>query len=151
MKPVLVPTDEPLPIAKPELSTAQWLKRHFFDDDFLQFSSDVHAITVNPIFHFQRTYLRNDKEAELAYFKRKYPKADNDGDMFYFLNTRGFEAFGRLGKKIYFNTEFYENQARYTRYEDSIINVMRGIPGQISISPSPSATAKTPSVRVTGR
>ena len=130
MKPVLVPTDEPLPIAKPELSTAQWLKRHFFDDDFLQFSSDVHAITVNPIFHFQRTYLRNDKEAELAYFKRKYPKADNDGDKFYFLNTRGFEAFGRLGKRIYFNTEFYENQARYTRYEDSIINVMRGIPGQ---------------------
>ena len=71
VKPVLVPTDEPLPIAKPELSTAQWLKRHFFDDDFLQFSSDIHAITINPIFHFQRTYVRTDKEAELAYFKRQ--------------------------------------------------------------------------------
>lgn len=130
VKPVLIPSDEPLPIEKEPLTTGQWLKTHFFDDDFLQFSSDVHAITVNPIFHFQRTYLRNDKEAELAYFKRRYPKANNDGDKFYFLNTRGFEAFGRLGKRIYFNTEFYENQARYTSYEDSIINVMRGIPGQ---------------------
>lgn len=130
VKPVLVPTDEPLPIAKPELSTAQWLKRHFFDDDFLQFSSDIHAITINPIFHFQRTYVRTDKEAELAYFKRQYKNGEHNGDKFYFLNTRGFEAFGRLGKKIYFNTEFYENQARYPRYEDSIINRMRGIPGQ---------------------
>lgn len=130
VKPVLIPSDEPLPIEKEPLGTAKWLRTHFFEDDFLQFSSDVHAITVNPIFHFQRTYVRSDKEGEAAYFKRKYPKADNDGDKFYFLNTRGFEAFGRLGKRIYFNTEFYENQARYTRYEDSIINVMRGIPGQ---------------------
>nr|MCR5454975.1 hypothetical protein [Bacteroidales bacterium] len=130
VKPVLAPTERPLPLPKEDLSTAQWLRRHFFEDDFLRFSSDVHEITVNPIFHFQRTYLRNDKETELAYFKKRYKNADNEGDKFYFLNTRGFEAFGRLGKKIYFNTEFYENQARYTRYEDSIINVMHGIPGQ---------------------
>ncbi len=130
VKPVLIPSDEELPIVKEPLGTARWLRTHFFDDDFLQFSSDVHTITVNPILHFQRTYVRTDKDGELAYFKRQYPKADNDGDKFYFLNTRGFEAFGRLGKRIYFNTEFYENQARYPRYEDSIINVMRGIPGQ---------------------
>ena len=130
VKPVLIPSDEPLPIEKEPLGTAKWLRTHFFEDDFLQFSSDIHTITVNPILHFQRTYVRSDKEGEAAYFKRQYPKADNDGDKFYFLNTRGFEAFGRLGKRIYFNTEFYENQARYPRYEDSIINVMRGIPGQ---------------------
>ena len=129
VKPVLRPSDEPLPIEKEPLPIGKWLKTNFFDDDFLQFSSDIHAITVNPIFHFQRTYIRNDKEAERAYFQRRYKDTDDD-DKFYFLNTRGFEAFGRLGKRIYFNTEFYENQARYTRYEDSIINVMRGIPGQ---------------------
>lgn len=114
VKPVLVPRDAQLPLPKEDLSAGQWLKRHFLDDDFLRFSSDVHEITVNPIFHFQRTYNRTDK----------------DDDKFYFLNCRGFEAFGRLGKKIYFNTEFYENQARYTGYEDSIINIMHGIPGQ---------------------
>lgn len=130
VKPVLIPSDEPLPIEKEQLGTARWLRTHFFEDDFLQFSSDIHTITVNPILHFQRTYVRSDKDAELNYFKRQYKNGEHDGDKFYFLNTRGFEAFGRLGKRIYFNTEFYENQARYPRYEDSIINVMRGIPGQ---------------------
>ncbi len=130
VKPVLIPSDEPLPIEKEPLGTARWLRTHFFEDDFLQFSSDIHTITVNPILHFQRTYVRSDKDAELNYFKRQYKNGEHDGDKFYFLNTRGFEAFGRLGKRIYFNTEFYENQARYPRYEDSIINVMRGIPGQ---------------------
>lgn len=130
VKPVLIPSNEPLPIEKEPLGTARWLRTHFFEDDFLQFSSDIHTITVNPILHFQRTYIRNDKEAELNYFRRQYKNGEHDGDKFYFLNTRGFEAFGRLGKRIYFNTEFYENQARYPRYEDSIINVMRGIPGQ---------------------
>jgi len=130
VKPVLIPSDEPLPIEKEQLGTTRWLRTHFFEDDFLQFSSDIHTITVNPILHFQRTYVRSDKDAELNYFKRQYKNGEHDGDKFYFLNTRGFEAFGRLGKRIYFNTEFYENQARYPRYEDSIINVMRGIPGQ---------------------
>lgn len=130
VKPVLIPSDEPLPIEKEPLGTARWLRTHFFEDDFLQFSSDIHTITVNPILHFQRTYVHSDKDAELNYFKRQYKNGEHDGDKFYFLNTRGFEAFGRLGKRIYFNTEFYENQARYPRYEDSIINVMRGIPGQ---------------------
>ncbi|MBQ4407767.1 MAG: hypothetical protein II852_12265 [Bacteroidales bacterium] len=130
VKPVLIPSNEPLPIEKEPLGTARWLRTHFFEDDFLQFSSDIHTITVNPILHFQRTYVRSDKDAELNYFKRQYKNGEHDGDKFYFLNTRGFEAFGRLGKRIYFNTEFYENQARYPRYEDSIINVMRGIPGQ---------------------
>lgn len=130
VKPVLIPSNEPLPIEKEPLGTARWLRTHFFEDDFLQFSSDIHTITVNPILHFQRTYVRSDKDAELNYFKRQYKNGEHDGDKFYFLNTRGFEAFGRLGKRIFFNTEFYENQARYPRYEDSIINVMRGIPGQ---------------------
>lgn len=114
VKPVLIPLDEVLAPKKDSLNTLQWLKKHFFVDDFLKFSSDVHNIAINPICHFQRTFNRSES-------------SDNKT---YFLNTRGFEAYGRLGKRIYFNTEFYENQARFTRYEDSIINVMHGIPGQ---------------------
>ncbi len=114
MKPVLMPLDAPLAEPKNNLPFGKWMKKHFLDDDFLHFTSDEYSITINPIFDFQRTYDRDIKHDEKIYF----------------LNTRGYDIYGRLGKRIYFKSEFYENQARYPRYEDSIINVMKGIPGQ---------------------
>jgi len=114
MKPVLIPVRKPLGEVRDSLSFGKWMKRHFLEDDFLHFGSDEHEITINPIFDFQRTYDRDIKNDEKIYF----------------LNTRGFDLYGRLGKRVYFKSEFYENQARYPRYEDSIINVMKGIPGQ---------------------
>lgn len=114
MKPVLMPTDAPLAEPKDSLPFGKWMKKHFLEDDFLHFTSDEFSITINPIFDFQRTYDRDIKHDEKIYF----------------LNTRGYDVFGRLGKRIYFKSEFYENQARYPRYEDSVINVMGGIPGQ---------------------
>ncbi len=114
MKPVLIPVTRELKAEKEGLPFGKWMKKHFLEDDFLHFESDEHEITVNPIFDFQRTYDRDIKNDEKIYF----------------LNTRGFDIFGRLGKRVYFKSEFYENQARYPRYEDSIINVMGGIPGQ---------------------
>ncbi|MCQ2251638.1 MAG: hypothetical protein MJZ66_11100, partial [Bacteroidales bacterium] len=114
MKPVLIPVTRELKAEKEGLPFGKWMKKHFLEDDFLHFESDEHEITVNPIFDFQRTYDRDIKNDEKIYF----------------LNTRGFDIYGRLGKRVYFKSEFYENQARYPRYEDSIINVMGGIPGQ---------------------
>lgn len=114
VKPVLIPVRTPLCPEKEPQKWNKWMRQHFFDDDFLTFCSDLHSITINPILHFQRTYHRDDK----------------GDDRTYFLNTRGFDVFGRLGERVYFKSEFYENQARFTNYEDKVINAMKGIPGQ---------------------
>jgi hypothetical protein len=46
------------------------------------------------------------------------------------MNTRGYEAFGNVGSKFYFETDFYENQGRFPGYVDSIIRKAGVIPGQ---------------------
>ena len=46
------------------------------------------------------------------------------------VNTRGFEVKGRIGKNFTFYTDFYENQAKFPGYVDSYIRKNRIIPGQ---------------------
>ncbi len=114
IKPILIPFEDSLYSIYQKLQFKKWMRVHFIEDDFLKFKGEDHVLTINPIFDFQRSFDLNVK---------------NDTKV-YFLNTRGFEAFGKIGKKIYFSTEFFENQGRFLFYEDSIINLMHGLPGQ---------------------
>jgi len=46
------------------------------------------------------------------------------------LNTRGFIAGGRIGDKLTFYTEFYENQGKFGRYIDNYGRANKVVPGQ---------------------
>ncbi len=48
----------------------------------------------------------------------------------YYRNTRGFEIFGNLGKKIFYYTKFLENQAVFVPYVDAYIDTMFVVPGE---------------------
>jgi len=47
-----------------------------------------------------------------------------------YINTRGFEAKGEIGKHFAFYTSFYENQGSFVNYLDSTIRITRVVPGQ---------------------
>jgi hypothetical protein len=46
------------------------------------------------------------------------------------LNTRGFQAGGTIGKRFFFYTSAYENQGKFANYEDTYINKVGIVPGQ---------------------
>ena len=46
------------------------------------------------------------------------------------VNTRGVEVKGRIGKVFRFYTDFYENQAKFPEYVDEFIKKNRVVPGQ---------------------
>ncbi|MCQ2976238.1 MAG: hypothetical protein MJ211_15670 [Bacteroidales bacterium] len=95
-----------------KLSFRQWIVRHLFNDDFLKFHGNYFNLTINPIAHF-----------EINFQKDENPRKN------YYTNTRGFELFGKLGKRIYFYSDFYENQAFLPHYQDSIVKYLGVMPG----------------------
>jgi hypothetical protein len=105
-KPVLIPENDIDTVFKQKFT--DWLYTHFFEDDFLKFASKDFSLTINPIL-------------DMEVFSQDNANQDKD----YFLNTRGFEIFGRLGKRIHFKTEFFENQARFLPFTDSIIKKVK--------------------------
>lgn len=102
VKPVMI-SDNKVVATKSE-NFSGWMKKHFLDDDFLVFSTDDYDLTVNPIFNFMVRRVSDDE-------------SHNN----YYHNLRGAEAFGRLGNRIHFMADFYENQAEFVPFEDSVI------------------------------
>jgi hypothetical protein len=66
---------------------------------------------LNLLLDYHKTYLKNDTNK-------------------YWQNTRGFEIHGTLGKKLSFYTDFFENQAYFIPYIDSVVNATFVVPGQ---------------------
>lgn len=52
-----------------------------------------------------------------------------------FINTRGFAVSGQIGDKVYFFTDFRENQARFPAYLDDFIDSTQVVPGIGRIKP----------------
>ena len=60
-----------------------------------------------------------------------YYKGRGTVDTFdYFRNTRGFEIYGYLGKKLFYYTKFLENQAVFPGYLNQYINERVVVPGE---------------------
>lgn len=83
-----------------------WFMRKLKQENFLvvRDSADQFYLTIDPLFNFEYG-------ADMA---------DTSGEKLY-KNTRGFIARGHIGKKLAFETSFYENQASYPRYIDDYI------------------------------
>lgn len=76
----------------------------------LSYHSDDFDLIFNPLFHFE--FGNSDSASR-------------------YVNTRAFEAMGRIGSKVTFYTSFYENQAIFPDYlEDAIVVNYFVVPGQ---------------------
>jgi hypothetical protein len=82
-----------------------------FNDDVATFIREDYAIIANPLMDFS------------------FGNAGVDGESTY-VNTRGLELKGWIGKNFGYYTSVYENQARYPEYVDTYIRKNNIIPGQ---------------------
>lgn len=90
-----------------------WCKEHFFETNFITAEKNDCSININPLFIFEARKMKgNDTLSTLT------------------RNTRGIEAFGKLGGHIGYYTSFYENQGGFFPYEKEYIDKYGVIPGQ---------------------
>lgn len=90
-----------------------WCKDHFFETNFISIEKNDCCIKINPLFIFEGRKMKGNDT--LSLFTR---------------NTRGIEAFGKLGGHIGYYTSFYENQGGFFPYEKEYIDKYDVIPGQ---------------------
>ena len=100
-----------------------WLKRKFFQEHLLQVQNkDINIYGDIVIDEYVGKSNRYAKMVGAKNINVKTPSVD----------TRGFEVSGNIGSKIYFETNFYENQGKFGGYIDSFIRQYKVIPGQAS-------------------
>jgi hypothetical protein len=83
----------------------------FLNDDVITLYREKFWFAVNPLMNFDIGYEANEAKSR-------------------YINTRGFEAKGEIGKGFSFYTSFYENQGTFVNYLDSNIRETRIVPGQ---------------------
>ena len=86
----------------------KWLWRKAFQEHLVDVSGRNFWLTADPIVNFQ---LGDDQGLK-------------------YVNTRGFNVEGRLGKKFSFQSSFLENQAQFPDYVSSYIRYRNVVPGQ---------------------
>jgi hypothetical protein len=87
-----------------------WLGRKLFQESFLQIDSPDFYLYADPLMDFEKGKESPGKEA--------------------YVNTRGFRAGVRIGRKFAIGTTFYENQASFTRALNDYVDSFRIVPGQ---------------------
>lgn len=103
--------------------SAPWLKRKFLQEHLLQVQNkDINIYGDIVIDEYIGKSNRYSKKIGGKSINVKTPGVD----------TRGFELSGNVGSKIYFETNFYENQGKFGGYVDSFIRKYKVVPGQAS-------------------
>ena len=78
-----------------------WAGRKLFKEHLIEINSEGLKLSVDPLFNLQLG-------------REQYSRKN------IFLNTRGVLVKGDVNGKFFFYTSFYENQARYANYIDSL-------------------------------
>ncbi|MEO8148575.1 MAG: hypothetical protein ABI723_13095 [Bacteroidia bacterium] len=88
-----------------------WWGRKIFQEHLLQVKKDDYFLFADFVFDFS------------------YGQ-DSKADKSFYTNSRGLWAGGTIGKGFAFSSYFFENQATYPTYVDSLINLTHVVPGQ---------------------
>lgn len=111
------------PAVKHELSffgkTGVWIKRYHYQNSLLQIEREPQ--NEEPVF---RLYI--DPLLNLQYMN----VSDDTSSSQFYINTRGVTAHGDIGKKVSFETSFWENQAFFPKYMADFANSSLVVPGQ---------------------
>ncbi len=113
-KPVLY-TDSLLPIIN-----EPWFKRKFFQEHLVQVQT--------PGFNLYGDIIVDEYIGKSGRYNKKVGALDINSTM-PGMNTRGVELSGNIGNKVYFETNFYENQGKYGGYIDSFAREYNVLPG----------------------
>jgi hypothetical protein len=106
----------------PSKSGERWFKRKFFQEHLLQYQSP--GFNIYGDFIVDEYIGKSDRYNKTVGSKVIDVKTPS-------MNTRGYEISGNMGNKIYFETNFYENQGKFGGYVDSFIRSQyKVIPGQ---------------------
>lgn len=89
----------------------RWLGRKLFSEHFLEINNEDYSLYLDPLFEFRGT-----------------SSSENSKELYY-INTRGIQAGGSLGRGFSFYTSFYESQGFFPGYMDSLIRATRIVPG----------------------
>lgn len=114
-KPVLY-TDTLLP----KITGKSWFNRKFFNEHLLQVQQKDFNIYADII--IDETIGKSNRYDKIVGTKDINVKTPS-------VDTRGYEIFGNVGNKLYFETRFYENQGKFGGYVDSFIRKYSVIPG----------------------
>lgn len=85
--------------------------RKLYREHLFQVKEDDFILNLDPVFEFTAGQ-------------------DSENDLNYFYNTRGVWVSGYIGKRFSFNATFYENQATFPLYLQSVVQRSRVTPGQ---------------------
>jgi len=86
--------------------------RKLRNENLVEVDTNSFKLVINPL---SNIWLARDREDTLS---------SN-----YFLNTRGFELHGQIGRNFYFESSFYENQGVFPRYISNFIAANDVAPG----------------------
>lgn len=102
-------------------SNHTWLYRKFFEEHLLNVQQPNFTIYGDVVV-----------DEYIGYDKRPIRARNGINDNYHYpmMNTRGYEVSGSIGKSVYFETNFYENQGRFGAYVDSFIRRYGIIPRQ---------------------
>lgn len=90
----------------------QWFWRKAFDEHFIIVKQKDFDLTIDPIVNFQVGF------------------GDPSTTSTYWVNTRGFNIEGRIGKRFTFKSFYLENQALFPSYINAFIRERRVVPNQ---------------------
>lgn len=99
------------PFARAGKFYSRFTGRKLFTEHFLDVQQEDYTLCLDPLFEFKGTYYSANSQ-EL-----------------YYINTRGIQVGGTLGKGFSFYTSFYESQGYFPGYMDSLIRATRIVPG----------------------
>jgi len=88
---------------------SNYILNSFLNDDFVRVKGDGFYVAINPVIDFE---------------------IGSDGNRTTWVNTRGAEIKGTIGKKFAFYTNIRENQAVFPEYIDKYCDEHRVVPGQ---------------------
>ncbi len=89
----------------------RWFTRKLYRESFLEMKNKKQILYIDPI-------------VDLRYGK--------EGGNSLYQNTRGYFIRGYISEKLWFQTSFFENQARFPKYINSYIDSFAVVPGMIN-------------------
>lgn len=98
-------------------NTQQWFGRKVFNENLVEIQGEDYWFTLNPIVDLQ------------------FGKSDPSVAKYTFINTRGIQFRGGLGKELNFTTTLYESQGRFADYFNSYAESIRPDGGNPAIIP----------------
>ncbi len=91
-----------------------WFIRKLRYENLAKLDTSDFSISLDPLFNFE---FERDEKLNVSWYN----------------NTRGIRIFGSVGKELYFESSFYENQSQFPTYLNDFANSSLTIPGQGAI------------------